>query len=179
MFDDDDAAMDIVADVLANGKASRLYRALVHTRMAADVSAMQASREMSSVFHVAATAAPGRSLAEIQAVIERTLDDLATHGPTVEELERATARAEAQFIYRVQTIGGFGGKSDQLNAYNVFTGAPGFIQDDRARYARATADSVASAVRHWLRQAPGVSLSVVPRGDTTLALPGAEPVQPV
>jgi zinc protease len=180
MFHDDDAALDIAADVLSNGKTSRLYRALVYeARLAADVSALQASREMSSVFHVAATAAPGRSLAEIAAVIERTLDDLATHGPTVEELARATARAEAQFVYRVQTIGGFGGKSDQLNAYNVFTGAPGFIQDDRARYARATADSVASAVRRWLRQAPGVSLSVVPRGDTALALPGAERVQPV
>ena len=30
MFDDGDAALDIAADVLANGKAARLYRALVH-----------------------------------------------------------------------------------------------------------------------------------------------------
>jgi zinc protease len=49
IFHDDDAALDVAADVLANGKTSRLYRALVHdTRLAADVSAMQASREMSS-----------------------------------------------------------------------------------------------------------------------------------
>jgi zinc protease len=125
MFHDDDAAMDIAADVLSNGKTSRLYRALVYeTRLAADVSALQASREMSSVFHISATAAPGQSLAAIAEVVERTLDDLAATGPTTDELERATARAEAQFVYRVQTIGGFGGKSDQLNAYNVFTGRP-------------------------------------------------------
>ena len=43
MFDDDDAALDIAADVLANGKTSRLYRALVHeARLAIDVSAVQA-----------------------------------------------------------------------------------------------------------------------------------------
>jgi len=179
MFHDDDAAMDIAADVLSNGKTSRLYRALVYdTRLAADVSALQASREMSSVFHVSATAAPDQSLAEIHAVIERTLDELAATGPTTDELERATARAEAQFVYRVQTIGGFGGKSDQLNAYNVFTGSPGFIRADRERYARATADSVAAAVRRWLRDGPGVSLSVVPRGQVALGLPGAEPVHP-
>ena len=147
MFHDDDAAMDIAADVLSNGKTSRLYRALVYdTRLAADVSALQASREMSSVFHISATAAPGQSLAAIAAVVERTLDDLAATGPTTDELERATARAEAQFVYRVQTIGGFGGKSDQLNAYNVFTGSPGFIHADRERYARAT--SMCHAVRN-------------------------------
>ncbi|MCC6989443.1 MAG: hypothetical protein IT181_10620, partial [Acidobacteria bacterium] len=111
-------------------------------------------------------------------VIERTLEDLAATGPTTDELERATARAEAQFVYRVQTIGGFGGKSDQLNAYNVFTGSPGFIHADRERYARATAATVAAAVRRWLREAPGVALSVVPRGQVSLGLPGAVPVSP-
>jgi zinc protease len=180
MFHDDDAAMDIAADVLANGKTSRLYRALVYdARLAADVAAVQASREMSSVFHVSATAAPGRALADIAGAIDAILDDLATTGPTVDELERATARAEAQFVYRVQTIGGFGGKSDQLNAYNVFTGQPGFIAADRDRYTRATAASVAAAVRRWLRDAPGVALSVVPRGARELALPGSRTVTPV
>lgn len=179
MFHDDDAAMDIAADVLANGKTSRLYRALVYdTRLAADVSALQASHEMSSVFHIAATAAPGKPLSAIAEVIERTLDDLAATGPTADELERATARAEAQFVYRVQTIGGFGGKSDQLNAYNVYTGSPRFIRDDRERYSRATASSVAAAVRQWLRAAPGVALSVVPRGQIALGMPGATPVRP-
>ena len=180
MFHDDDAAMDIAADVLANGKTSRLYRALVYdARLAADVAAVQASREMSSVFHVSATAAPGRALAEIAGAIDAILDDLATTGPTVDELERATARAEAQFVYRVQTIGGFGGKSDQLNAYTVFTGQPGYIAADRDRYTRATAASVAAAVRRWLRDAPGVALSVVPRGARELALPGSRTVTPV
>jgi len=179
MFHDDDAAMDIAADVLANGKTSRLYRSLVYeARLAADVSAMQASREMSSVFHVVATAVPGSALAELDDAITRALEELAATGPTTAELERATARAEAQFVYRVQTIGGFGGKSDQLNAYNVFTGSPGYIQADRDRYARATAQSVASAARRWLRAAPRVALSVVPRGQRALALPGSEQVFP-
>ncbi len=179
MFHDDDAAMDIAADVLSNGKTSRLYRALVYdTRLAADVSAMQASREMSSVFHVVATVVPGKTLAEVDDVVSRTLEDLAATGPTTDELARATARAEAQFVYRVQTIGGFGGKSDQLNAYNVFTGSPGYMRADRDRYARATAESVASAVARWLRNAPRVAVSVVPRGETALALPGSHKVSP-
>ena len=42
-------------------------------------------------------------------------------------MERGLAQAEAHFMYRLQTVGGFGGKSDQLNAYNVFRGDPGFF----------------------------------------------------
>jgi zinc protease len=179
MFEDDDAALDVAADILANGKTSRLYRTLVHdTRLAADVTALQASREMSSVFLISTTAAPGRALADVDAATRETLADLAEAGPSADELERALARAEAQFVYRVQTIGGFGGKSDQLNAYNVFTGSPGYIQQDRARYARTTAASVAAAVRRWLHEAPGVALSAVPQGRQDEALPGATEVRP-
>ncbi len=48
------------------------------------------------------------------------------------------AQAEAQFVYRLQTVGGFGGKSDQLNAYNVFLGEPDFFARDLERYLAAT-----------------------------------------
>jgi zinc protease len=179
MFDDADAALDIAADALANGKASRLYRALVHdARLAIDVSAVQASREMSGVFHVVATAAPGHPLGEIEAVVRRLLDEFAETGPSADELERAVARAEAQFVYRLQTIGGFGGKSDQLNAYNVYTGSPGFFTADLDRYTRQTAQTVAEAVRRYLIGVPRVALSVVPRGQTGLGLPDAVPVHP-
>ena len=178
MFHDDDAALDIVADVLSNGKASRLHRALVYTRLAADVSAMQASREMSSVFHVVATAAPGRALAELDDIIRREVEALAATGPTSDELARAQARAEAQFVYRLQTVGGFGGKSDQLNAYNVFSGSPDGFAADRARYDRATVQSVAQAATRWLVDAHRVALSVVPTGQTTLALGDSREVRP-
>ena len=64
MFAPDDAEMDLVADLLANGKTSRLYRTLVYEkRFALDVSAAQHSRELSGLFLLAVTAAPGRSLA--------------------------------------------------------------------------------------------------------------------
>jgi len=75
MFAADDAELDLVADLLANGKTSRLYRTLVYERrIALDVSAHQHSRELGSFFLLAATAAPGQSLAEIYAEIDAELD---------------------------------------------------------------------------------------------------------
>ncbi len=126
MFAPDDAELDIAADVLAHGKTSRLYKTLVYERrVATDVSAYQHSREMAGVFQVACTAAAGTSLAELEAAVRAAVAQVASGGVTDRELDRALAQTEAQFTYRLQTIGGFGGKSDQLNAYNTYVDDPG------------------------------------------------------
>jgi zinc protease len=178
MFADGDAALDVAADVLAHGKTSRLYQSLVYERrIATDVSAYQHSREMSGLFQMAVTAAAGVALTELDAAVRDTVAGLAARGVTAAELERALAQTEAQFIYRLQTIGGFGGKGDQLNAYNTFVDDPGFFDRDRQRYWDVTSAAVTSAVTQWLMAAPSVSLSVVPRGRRDLALPGAAEVR--
>jgi zinc protease len=177
MFADEDAELDLVADLLANGKTSRLYQTLVYERrIALDVSAHQHSRELGSFFLLAATAAPGQSLADLVSEIDAELDRVSANGPTDSEMERAVAQAEAQFIYRLQTVGGFGGKSDQLNAYNVLRGTPGFFTADLDRYRRATHETVRDAASRHLRRAARVVLSVIPRGQPALALAGSEPV---
>jgi len=77
-------------------------------------------------------------------------------------------------MYRLQTVGGFGGKSDQLNSYNVFRGDPGFFTADLARYHEATADGVRESARRFLQPDRRLTLSVVPRGQRHLALPDSE-----
>jgi zinc protease len=174
MFASDDAELDIASDVLAHGKTSRLYKSLVYEkRVATDVSAYQHSREISGMFQMAVSAAAGVALPELERAIRSSVEDLAVGGVTSDELDRALAQTEAQFVYRLQTIGGFGGKGDQLNAYNTFVGDPGYFERDRQRYENVTAKGVTAAVTKWLINAPSVSLSVVPRGRRDLGLPNA------
>jgi zinc protease len=177
MFATHDAELDLLADLLANGKTSRLYRTLVYEqRLALDVSAFQNSRELGSFFLLVATAAPGKPLTDIAAAIDVELEHLADEGPSEAEMERSRAQTEAHFMYRIQTVGGFGGKSDQLNTYNVFRGDPAYFQSDLARYRDATAGAVRDAARAYLRFDQRVVLSIVPRDQPALALPGSEPV---
>jgi zinc protease len=177
MFADGDADMDLLADLLANGKTSRLYRTLVYERrIAVDVSAFQSSRELGSFFLVASTAAPGQSLTDIAMAIDEELQRVIESGPAAAEMQRAEAQIEAHFLYRLQTVGGFGGKSDQLNSYNVFRGDPGFFAADVERYRAATQESVRMAAKRFVLFDQRVILSVVPRGRHELALPGSEPV---
>jgi zinc protease len=176
MFGPADADLDLASDLLANGKTSRLYRRLVFDeRIATDVSAAQNSREIGGFLQITATAAPGHALAEIEQAIREEIERLGAEGPDDEEMERGQAQAEAQFVFRLQTVGGFGGKSDQLNAYNVFVGDPGYFDRDLARYREVTHASLQHAVTTYLR-APCVALSVVPRGRGGLAIPDATPV---
>jgi len=178
MFAEGDAALDLAADILAHGKTSRLYQHLVYERrVATDVSAFQHSRELSSLFQLAATAAAGVSLDTLREAMLAAVRDLTREGPTPDELSRVTTQVEAQFVYRLQTVGGFGGKGDQLNAYNVFRRTPGYFADDLRRYTRVTAGDVRRAVGHWLGEWPAVMLSVVPRGRVDLAVSGATPVE--
>jgi zinc protease len=177
LFAPGDAELDLAADVLANGKTSRLYRSLVfERRLATDVAAAQGSREMSGVFQVIATAASNRSLDEIERAIDEELERLGTEGPSAAELERVRTQAEAHFVYRLQTVGGFGGKSDQMNAYRVLLGNPSFFREDLARYLKATSESIAAAVARYLTFAR-VTLSVVPRGRVHLSARDSEPAE--
>lgn len=177
LFADGDAELDLVGEVLSSGKTSRLYRALVYEqRIATEVAASQNSRELGSFFQIVATAAPGRTLAEVERALSKEIAGLVDRGPTAAELERCLAQAEAHFLFRLQTVGGFGGKSDQLNAYNTFLGDPGYFEQDLERYRAATTGQLRQAAGTWLRPRARVVLSVVPRGKLALALSGSQPV---
>jgi zinc protease len=177
LFADGDAELDLVGEVLSSGKTSRLYRALVYDqRIATEVAASQNSRELGSFFQIVATAAPGRTLAEVERAITKEIAALIDRGPTAAELDRCLAQAEAHFLFRLQTVGGFGGKSDQLNAYNMFLGDPGYFEKDLERYRAATTEQLRRAAAKWLQPKTKVVLSVVPRGRVALALTGSQAV---
>src|SRR5262249_38113923 len=68
------AALDVVADTLAGGKNSRLYKLLVYDmQIAQSVVAAQSSGALSSYFLVEATARPGHSVGELQKVVDEEI----------------------------------------------------------------------------------------------------------
>jgi zinc protease len=115
-------------------------------------------------------------LSDIAGIIDVELQQVRQAGPSESEMERARAQVEAHFMYRLQTVGGFGGKSDQLNAYNVLRGDPGFFSSDVSRYRDATAEAVCDAATRFLAFDRRVTLCVVPRGQQRLAIPGSRAV---
>jgi len=165
LFKPGDATLDIVANLLAGGKNSRLFKRLVYDlQIAQDVSAFQQSQALGSNFFIITTARPGQSLDKLQAVIDEELDKMRASPPEAREMTRALNQIEANFFRAMERVGGFGGKADQLNSYYKTTGSPDSFARDLERYRAVTAAEVKTAVEQYLPKDRRVELSVVP-GD--------------
>ena len=163
MYAPGDAALDLASSVLSGGKNSRLYKRLVYDlQIAQDVSAFQQSGMLGSSFLIVATARPGKGVAEIQKVIDEELDRLRREPPDAREVERAVNQIEASFYRRMERVGGFGGKADQLNAYYAAGGNPDYFAEDLARYTSLSPGDVQAAIRRWLPPDRRVELIVEP-----------------
>jgi zinc protease len=168
-YTSNDAPLDQLAFVLAGGKGSRLYKSLVYEKqIAQDVSAFHNSRELAGQFQIAVTAKPNVKLEDVEQAIDEEIAKLKTEPPTGEEMERAYNARESAFVYGLQTVGGFGGKSDQLNAYATFLNQPGYFQNDLLRYRNVKPADVMTVANGYLTD-KRLILTVVPRqkGKTT------------
>jgi zinc protease len=177
-FSKDEAALDTLSAILGGGKSSRLYKALLYDKqLAQQASSFDATSEIAGLFQIIATAKPGHTLEEIQQVIDEEIAKLKTTPPTPEEMERVYNAREAGFIYGLQTVGGFGGKDDQLNNYATFLGNPGFFEQDLARYRKVTAADVQRVASQYLTDKRYI-LSVVPRQAGPTSAAGPAPASP-
>jgi zinc protease len=143
--------LDLLSDVLATGKSSRLYKRLVYEeRLATSVSSSLEVRELATLFEIEATAAPGVELARIEAVIGEELARLLAEGPTAAEMERAVNRQLAAFVRGAERIGGFYGKSDILARCEVFSGTADCWREQLQRTRGASPADLQAAGRRWL-----------------------------
>jgi len=169
-FSPGDAELDILANVLAGGKNSRLYKRLVYDlQIAQDVTAYQDASMLNSTFSIIATARSGHTLTEIEKVIREELNKIKNEPPTLFEMQRAVNQFESGFLSRMERVGGFGGKADLLNSYYVETGNPDYFNEDLARYKALSPEDIQSVAQTYLRDDADVVLSVVPQGKKELA----------
>ncbi len=169
-FDPGDAELDVVSQILAGGKNSRLYKKLVYDlQIAQDVAAYQASAALGSQFQIVVTARPPAAgvtaeaqLERIRTVVDEEIGALQKTPPAAREFERAINQIEASFYNRMESVGGFNGKGNQLNAYYFATGNPDYFNEDLSRYRALTAADVEAAAEFWLPAGRRVELSVVP-----------------
>ena len=95
-------------------------------------------------------------------MIDEELQRLQREPPTARELERSVNQAEASFYDRMERVGGFGGKADQLNAYYTGTGDPDWFNEDLARYRALSVGDVSAAAAQFLPLDKRVELIVEP-----------------
>src|SRR5690606_17270214 len=144
-YQDGDAALSALGELLAGGKNSRLYKRLVYDlQIADDVSAGQSAGRLSSEFRISATARSGRSLDELEMVILEELEKVKSTPPDARELARIVNQYEVGFFERLERVSS---KADQLNAYFYYTGDPDYFAEDLARFRALTPQDPPNAAK--------------------------------
>ncbi|MFL5585237.1 MAG: M16 family metallopeptidase [Gemmatimonadaceae bacterium] len=166
-FSKDDAALDILAQVVANDKNSRLYKKLVYDlQIAQNVSAFQDGSRLDGKFQIDITPKPGQKVADIDRIVQTEIANVINNGISQRELQRAQNLYKASFLNRLASVLG---KAEVLNTYNYFVGNPDFVQQDAARYERVTAADVQRVAKTYLGR-PKIVLTVVPEGKKDMML---------
>ena len=168
-FDVDEAPLGILLSIIGEGRSSRLYRSLVYEKqLARDVSASFGAMEIAGEIRIDATVALGADVHEVERALIAEVERLMAEPPTDEEMERAVNRLEARHVRQLEGIGGFRGRANLLNYYNVFAGDPGLLNRDFDRYTVVTPADVRRVARQYLGPAR-VRLVVSPKKVVALA----------
>ncbi|MBI5880296.1 MAG: insulinase family protein [Chloroflexi bacterium] len=85
-------------------KSSRLYRALVETELAADVSSSYGLNRDPGLFDVTATVRDGCTLRAVEDAVFAELDRIASKPPSAAELAKAVKQTRAQFAYATERV---------------------------------------------------------------------------
>jgi zinc protease len=172
-YTDEEPAGDVLCDVLGTGKTSRLYKRLVFEKhLASGVSASNATVGLAGWVQVTITASRGHTLDEIRPLVSEIVTDVQQKGVTPQETERAKRNIIANRLRTVERIGGFGGKADLLNNYEVFLGDPGYLPRDIARYRAVTPEAVQAFAVKFLIPNERIELDVIPAPKKTASLEG-------
>jgi zinc protease len=158
----DDAALDIVSDLLSGSKSSRLYKNLVFEKeIAQDVTAYQFSGKFGGFFAIIATAKPGIDLKTLKDEIFKEIEKLALEGVKEKELLRSKNGIKSNFIYSMQNLDFI---ADQLNSYNFFLGEPNSFNFDLKRFEDINNDKIKEVTKAYLSK-PFVELHIVPQKE--------------
>jgi zinc protease len=167
-YSDDSPALDALADILGNGKNSRLYKRLVYDEQRVQsVSAFNWDKLVAGDFMVRVTARADESLTDLESAVLEEVARLAAEGPTEEELARVVNGVETGVVMGLETAIG---RAERLQRYYYYTGEPDYAAQELARYRALTPADVQAAAGRYLDGQNRIVISVVPEGSLPTAV---------
>ncbi|MDO1445732.1 pitrilysin family protein [Rhodocytophaga aerolata] len=162
----DEAPLDLLAEILGQGKNSILYKNLTLTQKAVQANASNPASELAGEFTFTILPYPGQTLDSMEAIIRQSLLEFEKRGVTDDDLNRFKASYEAGTINSLSAVAG---KVSQLAQYQTFTGDPNYMVKDMKRHMAITKEDVMRVYTKYLKGKKAVILSVLPKGQNLTA----------
>ncbi len=167
----DDIALSVMGQILTGERTARLTKALVYeSEIAARIGAFQNSSEDVGVFQVVVVPGAGKTLTSIEEAVDEVIRKFINEGPTEEELQRAKAGLELDFLRGLESNLG---KAEQLLSGSVFQNDPGYFSKEYQKTLSVTVADIKRVARQYLG-GNRIVLSVVPKGKRDAASKAAE-----
>jgi len=158
----DDAALDILSDILTGSKNSRLHKSMVFEKeIAQDVSAFQFSGKYAGHFTIVATAKPGLQLDDLKMEILNEIDLIRKENIPEKELIRSKAGIKSGFVFSLQNLESI---ADHLNSYNFYLDEPNSFAYDLDRYDKVNAEKLMDVTENYISK-PYVELRIIPKSN--------------
>ncbi len=168
---DDRFALAVLGAILSGPRTARLTKALVYDEQAAaSVSAGHNTNEDVGEFIVTITPRPGHTLTDLETAADAVIDRLKREGPTLEEVQKATAGEELSFVRGLESNLG---KAFQLVNGAAIHGDAGYFRTEYQKTLAVTPADVQRVANKYLTTGR-IVLSVVPPGQTGQASKPAE-----
>lgn len=143
-------AADLALTVLGGGESSRLHNRLVRrdrTAVAAGFGLLRLAGAP-SLGWLDVKMSGGVEVPQVEAAVDEELARFAADGPTPEEMERAQAQLEREWLDRLGTVAG---RADELCRFAVLFGDPQLALTAVQRVLDVTAEEVQAAAKAQLR----------------------------
>lgn len=163
--DPDHVACTVLIEILAGGRSSRLFRALVtETGLCSEVRGSVGPHRDPSLIEFFFSVRQARTIEELTPLFERELETLRTQTVSLAELERAVARAELGLLGSLETADG---KASVIGFYECVEGKPESAFSRLEAMRAITAEDVRAAAGRYLR--PEASTWIIARPDSAAA----------
>ena len=171
-YHDDSYALQILTQLLSDGRTAPLYEVLVDEKELTPGANMYSSNsELAGEITLQVRGYSGVNLNDVLAGVEEAFARYEENGFTEQDLERAKAGIETRFYSGLSSVLG---KAFQLAQYNIFAGDPGYVNQDIEKTLDVTLEDVDRVYEQYIKDKHYVATSFVPRGETDLVLEGSE-----
>lgn len=161
-FSKEEAYLDLIAQVLGQGKSSILYKNLVKAGLASNISVYNYAAELAGEFTIDVTPFPGKSLTEIYRVVQSSIEELNQRGIKQDDIKMFVNSMESQMIYGLESVSG---KVSTLAAYYTFTNDANYITKEMAQYKNVDPKTTMSVFNQYIHGKNSLVLSVITKND--------------